>query len=35
MPDTPAEASAAGITDLDATQAVRYYRTPRGHNEDR
>ena len=30
LPDTPDDAAAAGITDIDNTQAVGYYRTPRG-----
>ncbi|WP_367124715.1 alpha/beta hydrolase [Streptomyces phytohabitans] len=30
LPDTPAEAVAEGLTDLDTTQAVTYYRTERG-----
>jgi uncharacterized protein len=30
LPDTPEEAVAAGITDIDNTQAITYYRTPRG-----
>jgi fermentation-respiration switch protein FrsA (DUF1100 family) len=33
LPDTPQAAVEAGITDIDTTQAVRYYRTPRGGNE--
>jgi uncharacterized protein len=33
LPDTPEEADAAGITDLDMRQAITYYRTPRGMNE--
>lgn len=33
LPDTIAEAEAAGITDVDLLQALRYYRTDRGHNE--
>ncbi|MEU0493930.1 alpha/beta hydrolase [Mycobacterium sp. NPDC006124] len=33
LPDTPEEASAAGVVDLDTTEAVRYYRTPRGQHE--
>ncbi|MEO9322837.1 alpha/beta hydrolase [Nocardioides sp. C4-1] len=33
LPDTPAEAQAAGLTDRDTTEAVTYYRTPRGHDE--
>lgn len=30
IPDTPAEAARAGITELDLLEAVDYYRTPRG-----
>ncbi|TRW88735.1 alpha/beta hydrolase [Mycolicibacterium sp. 018/SC-01/001] len=30
LPDTPDDAVAAGITDIDNTQAIEYYRTPRG-----
>lgn len=30
LPDTPDDAAAAGITDIDNTQAITYYRTPRG-----
>lgn len=33
LPDTLEDAAAAGITDLDTTQAITYYRTPRGRNE--
>ncbi len=33
LPETPDEAVAAGLTDIDSTQAVRFYRTPRGWNE--
>ncbi|CAL9324102.1 alpha/beta hydrolase [Streptomyces sp. SudanB66_2053] len=33
LPDTMAEAEAAGITDIDLLQAVTYYRTERGINE--
>lgn len=33
IPDTEEQAAAFGITDVDTLQAVRYYRTPRGHNE--
>ncbi|GAB2572772.1 alpha/beta hydrolase [Paractinoplanes abujensis] len=33
LPDTMAEAEAAGITDVDLLQAIRYYRTERGINE--
>lgn len=33
IPDTEEQAKAAGITDVDVLQAVRYYRTPRGYNE--
>ncbi|MFI5715510.1 alpha/beta hydrolase [Nocardia sp. NPDC051750] len=32
LPDTLADAQAAGITDIDTTQAITYYRTPRGHS---
>ncbi|GAA0247272.1 alpha/beta hydrolase [Cryptosporangium japonicum] len=32
LPDTLEEANAAGLTDVDTTQAVTYYRTPRGGN---
>jgi fermentation-respiration switch protein FrsA (DUF1100 family) len=32
IPDTEEQAAAFGITDVDTLQAVRYYRTPRGHN---
>ncbi|NJQ01141.1 alpha/beta hydrolase [Streptomyces zingiberis] len=32
LPDTPEDAVAAGLTDIDTTQAVRYYRTERGRN---
>ncbi|AQA05472.1 dienelactone hydrolase [Mycobacterium sp. MS1601] len=32
LPDTLEDAAAAGITDLDSTQAITYYRTPRGAN---
>ncbi len=30
LPDTLEDAAAAGITDIDNTQAITYYRTPRG-----
>ncbi|OKH66949.1 dienelactone hydrolase [Mycobacterium sp. SWH-M1] len=30
LPDTAEDAVAAGVTDIDNTQAVEYYRTPRG-----
>jgi len=33
LPDTLADATAAGITDIDNVQAITYYRTPRGGNE--
>ncbi len=33
LPDTLDDARAAGITDLDTTQAITYYRTERGHHE--
>lgn len=33
LPDTPEDAVAAGLTDLDTTQAVTYYRTARGGHE--
>jgi fermentation-respiration switch protein FrsA (DUF1100 family) len=33
LPDSPADARAAGITDIDALEAVDYYRTPRGRHE--
>jgi fermentation-respiration switch protein FrsA (DUF1100 family) len=33
LPDTSADAAAAGLTDIDTTQAVRYYRTERGRSE--
>lgn len=33
LPDTRAEAAAAGISDLDTEQAITYYRTERGHHE--
>ncbi|MDD7935720.1 alpha/beta hydrolase [Actinomycetospora straminea] len=32
LPDTPEDARAAGVTDVDLLQAVEYYRTPRGHH---
>lgn len=30
LPDTAEDARAAGVTDIDNTQAIEYYRTPRG-----
>ncbi len=33
LPDTLEEAAAVGLTDIDTTQAVTYYRTERGRNE--
>lgn len=33
LPDTLEEATAVGLTDIDTTQAVTYYRTERGGNE--
>lgn len=33
LPDTLEEAAAVGLTDIDTTQAVTYYRTERGGNE--
>ena len=33
LPDTLDEAAQVGLTDLDTTQAITYYRTPRGRNE--
>ncbi|WP_226366856.1 alpha/beta hydrolase [Pseudonocardia sp. ICBG162] len=33
LPDSAEDAAAAGLTDVDALQAVTYYRTPRGHHE--
>lgn len=33
LPDTLEDATAAGITDIDTTQAITYYRTGRGGNE--
>ena len=33
LPDTLEEAAAAGLTDIDTTQAIAYYRTDRGGNE--
>lgn len=33
LPDTLEEATAAGLTDIDTTQAITYYRTERGRNE--
>jgi fermentation-respiration switch protein FrsA (DUF1100 family) len=33
LPDTLEEAAAAGLTDIDTTQAITYYRTERGGNE--
>ncbi|MEU1985750.1 alpha/beta hydrolase [Nocardia sp. NPDC019395] len=32
LPDTLEDAAAAGITDIDTTQAITYYRTSRGHS---
>jgi uncharacterized protein len=32
LPDTLEDAAAAGLTDIDTTQAITYYRTPRGAN---
>lgn len=32
LPDTPEAAQAAGVTDIDTTQAITYYRTPRGRH---
>ncbi|MFI8524915.1 alpha/beta hydrolase [Promicromonospora sukumoe] len=33
LPDTLDDAAAAGMTDIDTTQAITYYRTERGRNE--
>lgn len=33
LPDTLEDAAAIGFTDIDTTQAITYYRTPRGSNE--
>ncbi|MBF8171042.1 alpha/beta hydrolase [Streptomyces olivaceus] len=33
LPDTLEDAAAAGLTDIDTTEAVTYYRTPRGGSE--
>ncbi|WP_419995777.1 alpha/beta hydrolase [Streptomyces boninensis] len=33
MPDTLEDAAAAGLTDIDTTQAITYYRTERGYND--
>ncbi|WP_129787959.1 alpha/beta hydrolase [Promicromonospora panici] len=33
LPDTLEDAAAAGLTDIDTTQAITYYRTERGRNE--
>jgi fermentation-respiration switch protein FrsA (DUF1100 family) len=33
LPDTLEEAAAAGLTDIDTTQAITYYRTEQGRNE--
>lgn len=33
LPDTPEDAVALGITDIDSTQAIAFYRTPRGSHE--
>ncbi len=33
LPDTLEDAEAAGLTDIDTSQAVTYYRTDRGGNE--
>ncbi|GAA2220748.1 alpha/beta hydrolase [Promicromonospora sukumoe] len=33
LPDTLEDAAAAGMTDIDTTQAITYYRTERGRNE--
>jgi fermentation-respiration switch protein FrsA (DUF1100 family) len=33
LPDTLEDAAAIGFTDIDTTQAITYYRTPRGGNE--
>ena len=32
LPDSPGQATAAGVTDRDVLDAVDYYRTPRGYN---
>jgi fermentation-respiration switch protein FrsA (DUF1100 family) len=33
LPDTLDDAAAAGLTDIDTTQAITFYRTERGRNE--
>lgn len=33
LPDTLDDAQKAGITDIDTSEAMQYYRTPRGGNE--
>jgi uncharacterized protein len=33
LPDTVEDAAAAGLTDIDTTQAITFYRTDRGRNE--
>ncbi|MHA3703174.1 alpha/beta hydrolase [Jatrophihabitans sp. YIM 134969] len=33
LPDTLEEATAAGLTDIDTTEAMTYYRTPRGSHQ--
>jgi fermentation-respiration switch protein FrsA (DUF1100 family) len=33
LPDTVEDAAAAGLTDIDTTQAITFYRTERGRNE--
>lgn len=33
LPDTLEDAAALGLTDIDTTQAITYYRTPRGGNK--
>jgi fermentation-respiration switch protein FrsA (DUF1100 family) len=33
LPDTLEDAAAAGLTDIDTTQAITFYRTERGHHE--
>lgn len=33
LPDTLEDAAEAGLTDIDTTQAITFYRTERGHNE--
>ncbi|MET8472099.1 alpha/beta hydrolase [Streptomyces sp. NPDC006422] len=33
LPDTPGDAVAAGLTDIDTTQAIAFYRTERGWNK--